>query len=777
MRYNKKMKIAFAALGLTAVVSPVSAQMLEEIVVTAQKRSENVQDVPISIQALSGAQIAKTGAVDFETLSDSLPNVDISRAPSIKKVSIRGLGSGAGNPAFEQSVGLYIDGIYASRVDLFQEPFLDIERLEVLKGPQGVLFGKNSIAGALAVHTTKPTDTFEGSLSASYEFEHDSYEVTGLVSGPLSDTLFGRIAIKDSSRGAYMDNGTTTGNDGGESEATTIRGSLLWDAGENTEVYLKVETSDSKDIGTPFQLEADFSAGTVPSLFLAGGREAVAGGALNTNPFSVPFFFNALAAGEEFKVNDVSFTNEDTGVDHEGENVTFQVTHNFGEHELVYIAGYAGFERLSVNDNDFSAAPDLITKDGRDFTQTSHEIRIASPKGETIEYIAGLYYLDRDFDRDSTVDAFGGSFIEATSLSQYDEESTSQAVFAQITWNITDSVRVSVGGRYSEEDKTATNGESRFDFGTTNAFSNPGLAGVLTNIFGDGDWTYERSIDESSFDPSLNVQWDVNDDAMAYVSVTKATKAGGFDASEGFNNPDVFIYDPEEATGFEVGLKMELLDGRARLNAAIFRTEFEDLQVSSFNPTANGTGSFVTTNAGEALSQGMELDGMLAVTESLTLGANVAYLQSEYGDYFTGCATNTVEAAKLNCVLQDGILQKDLDGFQTDNAPEWTGAVFGEYVIELDSVSAGVRVDASYKGETSLDPSQDSNLIEDAYTKVNVNFNLNSNDDTWSLGLGVYNLTDEQPVTFGGQAFALPGVYFKNFSRGREIKATATYRF
>ena len=773
MKHTNYRKHAIAvAVGLTIFVGSASAQELETITVTSQKRVENIQDVPISIQALSGADLAATGAVDFETLSDALINVDISTVPGIKKISIRGLGSGSGNPAFEQSVGLYIDGIYASRVDLFAEPFMDIERLEVLKGPQGVLFGKNSIAGALAIISAKPSDTFEGSISGNYEFEHDSYQVTGVLTGPLTDNLSARIAVRQASRGAYMEN-AGTGPDAGEDDNTTIRGSLLWEASDNTEVYLKVEHSDVKETGSPFEIFADYTPGSLPSI-------------LNTLPQGIVpeleitegLYHGSIAGGEDFILDSISHSNVDQGVDQQSDNVTLQVTHNIGEHELVYIGAYASFDKATKLDSDFSAVAGVATADDRDFNQTSHELRIVSPKGETFEYIAGLYYLDREFNTNLLTDAFGyHPFLQVTGRGIYAEESTSKAVFAQGTWNISEKFRVSAGVRYSEDDKDAKNAEERYEYQTTTPLAglNPFKYAVLESLFGPGDWSYTDSISEDSFDPSVNAQWDINDDTMAYINLTKATKSGGFDASESLNNPSVFAYKPEEATGFELGMKMDLLDGRGRLNVAIFKTDFDDLQVSSFVPSAGATGSFVTTNAGKAISQGVEMDGLFAVSDNLTVGANVGYLSSEYDEFFTACAANAIEAATLNCVMIDGVLQKDLSGFQTNNAPKWTGSVFAEYSTTIGEMNAGVRLDANYKDETSIDPSQDSNLIVDSYTKVNVNFTLES--DNWSVGLGVFNLTDEQPITFGGQAFAIPGAYWVNRGRGREVKATFTYWF
>ncbi|WP_159819283.1 TonB-dependent receptor [Colwellia sp. 20A7] len=770
---NFKKKAIALAIALTTLSGAANSAELEVIEVTSQKRVENLQNIAVSVIALSGEDIANTGATDFETISDALPNVDISSAPGIKKISIRGLGSGTGNPAFEQSVGLYVDGVYASRVDLFQEPFLDIDRLEVLKGPQGVLLGKNSIAGALSINSVKPTNVLEGSISAGYEFENESYQTTGIINVPITDNLAGRLAVKYSSTGAYLDNGSI-GNDATEAKATTIRGSLLWDASDDTQIYLKVETSDLDETGSPFQLEADRTPGSLPYIMdnTPPGSLGPAGG------LAEAYYRGSIAGGEDYIMNGTSYTNEDTILDQQSESVTFQVTHNIGDHELVYLAGYAGFDKEALIDQDFSATDILTTDETRDYKQLSHELRIVSPKGETIDYIAGIYYLDREFNQLSNVYAFGPiEALRATSQANYNEESTSKSAFGQVTWNIADNFRASVGGRYSEEKKTGTKGELRSEFRSTDPITDPIKAATLAALFGPGTWEYTRSITEYSFDPSFNVQWNIDSDKMAYFSWTKASKAGGFDASEGLNQPENFIYKPEEAAGIEFGLKMDLLENSARLNITIFRTEFDDLQVSSWDPTTGVSGAFVTTNAGKAISQGIEVDALYAVTDSLTVGGNVAYLQSEYDEFFTGCATNAVEAAKLGCEIIDGVSQKNLSGYQTESAPKWTGSIFGEYFTTIGGMNAKTLVNAIYKSETVLDPSQDSHLIEDGYVKVNVNFTLSSEDDVWAVDLGVYNLTDEQPTTFGGQAPFVPGTYWKNLGRGREIKANVTYRF
>ncbi|WP_268892444.1 TonB-dependent receptor [Colwellia sp. 20A7] len=175
------------------------------------------------------------------------------------------------------------------------------------------------------------------------------------------------------------------------------------------------------------------------------------------------------------------------------------------------------------------------------------------------------------------------------------------------------------------------------------------------------------------------------------------------------------------------------------------------------------------------MSQGIEVDGLLAVNDNLTIGASVGYLQAEYKEFNVSCPLNALEAAKVDCVEIDGELQQSLSGFQIENAPKLTGTMFAEYFTTISDMNAGVRLDANYKDDITLSTSQDSHLTEDAYTKVNINFTLTSAEDTWSASLGVFNLTDEQPITFGGETAFVPGLYYVGTERGREIKASATY--
>lgn len=768
----------FAACALPVILASSiesRAQQLEEIVVTAQKREQSAQDVPISITAVSGQQLRLSGAGNLEGLSDSLPNVDIADSPGVTRVVIRGLGSGTGNAAFEQSVGMFVDGIYASRAALFQAPFLDVQRIEVLKGPQGVLFGKNSIAGALSLVSNRPTENFEAEINASYDVEYGSREISGFISGPLTDDVYGRLSARVSADESYMSNGLL----GGEMPTTdtaVVRAMMIWDASDDTEVLLKVETSKLDENGSDWQVFADYSPGSLPYLLENSPASVPAAAALPAAIYGL-----GRAAGEDYVYDGVATPNYSGYLDQEADNITLQVTHTLGDHELVYLLGYGQYRREQFSDQDFMAPSVTRTTKTETFEQVSHELRIASAAGETFEYIAGLYYLDRDFDLDTDQHGFGFHPMLAFSANgEYREQGTSYSVFAQLSWNISDDWRASMGLRYSQEEKDASNYKLNrvYQSETSLQIADPARYARVGAVINYRDFSYADSRDESNLDPAFNVQWDFSDDGMAYVSLVAANKAGGFNTSESAGDMTNFGFEPESASSLEVGIKTELLDGRARLNASLFRTEFEDLQVGAFDPSVNG---FVVRNAAKAISQGLEVDGMYAFSESLTLGGSVAYLRAEYKDFTAGCPNNAVQAAKLDCYQNpngSGQLIQDLDGVQLENAPKLTASLFAEYSVPLtDDLLFGSRFDASYKDEASLDFSQDENLFADDYWRMNLRLSLSSMADSWTVAVTVFNLSDEQTATFGGQEFLLPGVYWSNRGRGREVELSATYRF
>ncbi len=238
-----KTALSMAVLSIAAVYpsSNLLAETfaLEEIVVTAQKREESLMDVPISVSAVGGEKMAEAGITELEGMTAYVPNLTMNQTGIGTIIAIRGISSGI-NQGFEQSVGQYVDGVYYGRAQLARAPFMDLDRVEVLRGPQSILFGKNSIAGAISMHTAKPTDEFEGSITGLYEPDHGEQDVRLVLSGPLTDNLSGRLAILDRTIDGYYDNDTLD-RDESDEDVSVIRGSLRWDANDDLTVNLKVE--------------------------------------------------------------------------------------------------------------------------------------------------------------------------------------------------------------------------------------------------------------------------------------------------------------------------------------------------------------------------------------------------------------------------------------------------------------------------------------------------------------------------------------------------------
>ncbi|BFM15103.1 TonB-dependent receptor [Maricurvus nonylphenolicus] len=778
MKPHKTFIAQAIAIALTATASNTYAEegfTLEEIVVTAQKRAESLQDVPISVNAVAGEFLENSGISNLEEMSAHVPNLNISNTPGANQIVMRGLGSGASADSFEQSVGLYVDGIYSARSRQFQVPFMDVERVEVLRGPQGVLFGKNSIAGAVSVISAKPTEEFEAEITGKYELEYGSYEVDTMVSGELTEGLYGRLAIKSADKGGYLDN-EALNEDQPEEDTEAVRGVLVWDATDETQVTLKLETAEFEQEGTSFQISDYDASASAPLDPVRAGLQALYQGALATS-------------GDDFELNDEIHSDQLSTTEIESDNVTLEVKHALDEYELTYLFGYSSYDMESASDQDFTDIDFMFVTASEEYDQVSHEIRLASPVGETFEYMLGAYYIDRELERPLTeryldlsvfpgagfvplpapFAAFSVADLSHNQVNSYTEDADSWSVFFQGTWNITDEVRATLGARYSEETK-----EARGIYQST-VVGDSSTAHPLANSFliglGIADSDLERKRTEENLDPSFNMQWDFSADGMAYFSWTKATKAGGFNSSHNTPDENNFEYEEEQAESFEIGVKLDLLDGRGRLNAAYFNTEFDDLQVSSFDGT-----NFVTGNAAKAKSQGVEVEAMLALTEEWTIGSNFAWLNAEY-DEFQGPCTSNVDEWGADCTASLGASQ-DLSGKSLEFAPEWSGNLFADYQTNLsDNLIFSARVDANYSDDYTLQPDQDSHNMQDSFWKVNLRVALSSADERWTVALLGTNLTDEETKSFGGAQLFIPGAYWANIAPPRQVQLSATYRF
>jgi iron complex outermembrane receptor protein len=795
---------AAIALSLTApAIAQDDSPALEEVMVTAQKRPQSLRDVPLSVNALSGEKIDSSGITNIETMADYIPSFNMTQTGIGTNIAIRGISSGV-NQGFEQSAAQFIDGIHYGRAQLSRAPFLDIERVEVLRGPQSILFGKNSTAGAISITTAKPGDELEGKLTALYEPEHGEQDVRLILSGPISDTVGGRLAILQSSIDGFMENTTLNRDESGDKNRV-IRATLQWQPSDLWDITLKVEDGTFDSNGR--NIEAvnavynpnpvyDKQGNLIEQISYADTLKY-----LTSNP---KYFLDTTHDWKRESNGDYSYN--DT------ENVTLTVERDLGEYTFTSVTGYNAYTYEELCDCDFTGAPGFNILSNEDYSQVSQELRIASPEDETFSYLGGVFFQGSNLKFHDVIGVPTDSFI-ATALStalrgasterNFEQDSNLYAVFGQATWNVTDLSRLILGARYTEETKEASRQQFHvtpsgaiLPLGTPNDPYNR-LWGVFKVEPYD---TINGDRDESSLTPQITFQHDLNGTDMIYASYTTGFKSGGFDVranahpdptvNNAFNiesdasttPPTVtikpiegtFEFEEEEVKNYEIGGKFVLAGGVAELNVALFRSEFTNMQTSQFD----GGVSFNVTNAGEATVQGLEVDGRWAASESILLRGGFAFIDFEYTDFKNSQCYFGQEDP-------DGDNICDATGKRREFTPELQGNVGIDHTIEFNN---GLKVvstfDVIYSADYLTTPSLDPKFKQDAYTKINARVALSGNDDKWELALIGKNLTDESIVTY---ANGLPVAtkltsntssgYYAFYERPRNIAIQGTIRF
>ena len=785
-------KITALALAL-APMAAFAQPMLEEVLVTAQKRTESLQDVPISISAMSGAKIEEQGITNLEELTLYIPNVNINQGQATPNLYIRGVGSGT-NAGFEQSVGMYIDGVYSGRGALAAVPLtMDLERVEVLKGPQGILFGKNTIGGAINITTAKPTFENEGMVEGLYSDDHGEQIYTAMLNGEITEKVAGRLAVRYDGMDGWWEN-KLTGGEGPNADNWYGRAALLFDVSDNIEVIAKYEYGDFQtddQASVVYQSDQPLNFEGEDVFPIVDDQDQAA--------YDLPNYSEVRTDVGALTVNwDVDFAN------------------------FTSITAYSKYDLDRQTNSDFSATPGLHRQQDEKFEQWSQELRLVSPGGETIDWIAGAYaeHAELEIARLTTAADFAQSGpLVVQSLvglpdtipvpSQFDQDTDAFAAFGQLTYNLTDTLRVTGGLRFSYEEKKL---DKRFTSEVGVRFGSAILAGNPLNngaiISDQRSHNFQGlSRDQDKWTWSLNTQWDATESSMLYASVSTGFKSGGFDeAYSGAgelirltddiltgvpngetipgNDSTILEYDDETVLAYEVGAKMRFLDGAAELNVALFRSEYDDLQTSSLIGDV-----FRVGNAGESVTQGVEIDGRWAITEHLTLGGSLAYLDASYDD-FTG-ATCTVPqqsdpAANPGCLNPDGSnIQPGGEGGQdlTDEdlvfAPEWSSNLNATYVYPFDNgLALETSIDMNYSDEFYSALDLDPNTKHDSATLWNARVALVGEDGKWSVAVLGKNLSDETTYAWRNDvALTDSNSYFGVPQRPRSVALQARYRF
>jgi len=690
--FRKFSSLAIAVAAVTGV-SGVQAAALEEIVVTAQKRTESLQDVPISITTLDGAKIEEAGINNLEDLTAFVPNLQLTENAVATSIVMRGVGPGA-NQSFEQSVGLYVDGIHLGKGRQTRTGLFDLERVEVLRGPQGVLFGKNTLAGAINVTSATPQvgEEMNGKIAVGVE-SNSGRSIEGNIEGSIGENTAVRFAFKDRQDDGYLEN-SFIGTEGPSTDETLWRLAVTMQPSDSTTIKFKHAEGDHVRVGgtavaSLIQPVQNVGAATglayaVINNIFPGLPAAAAAGDLDLYRDSITIGGNALAES----LGKATVPGEKPeGTDTQNSDTSLNIDVDFGDgYTFTSVTGYSEYEYEDGIDADFLPIQFIGRADISEFDQFSQEFRIASDPGNRFSYIAGAYYedgtqeIDRIVNFDGTLGvpgfiqavtgsptllavppataAFLGlppgvngltSFNQIARVSNWKQDTSAWAVFFQGEFQINDNWTVTAGVRYTEEDKDAdavtriTNDAG----GLANPSPNPLTGAVIRGV---APTTYDHAfVDSRTTDqvtPSFALEWDASDTSLYYLSYSEGFKSGGFNAVDD-QAPDLvngtgpiytvpgsgWSYEDETANSLALGGKHDLLDGAMTFNWEIFDSEYDNQQVSTFV----GIG-FEVRNAATSEVKGLEIDMRWQATDNLLVGANVAYLDAKYGAFPTaGC--------------------------------------------------------------------------------------------------------------------------------------------
>ncbi|WP_440877581.1 TonB-dependent receptor [Thalassotalea sp. PLHSN55] len=748
---------------------------LERITVTSQKRLESIQDIPTSIQAFSGENLEKASINNLLDMSESVPNVHITETSSSKRIFVRGIGSGT-NAGFEQSVAMYKDGIYLGRGHQAIFPFLDMQRIELVKGPQAVMFGKNATAGAFSMISNSPSDENEGSVSIEYgsDNEHRINVIGNLV---INDDLALRFAGFDSGMDGYVYNKARK-KDEPSTDSQGFRVSANWQVSDKLNALIKWEHATLDTQGSRYQYIIDTE-----------NRNAqIASDPSNLGNVGYRSFLLSDDSGLDY-VSAVSGDDHPNGLN-EGntttaDNAVLQLTYDLGLYEFSAITTYSEYDWTALFDADYAEISLIRQEHTEKYDQFTQEFRISSPTGNQLEYVAGLFYMNSSLDHPNDI-LLGASLLipelAGTSVgtnAQVNQDQESYSAFASLTWNMNSQWKSNLGLRYQHEQKDITSEQGVYALFAPNTpepiqqFANAAAPSIASNLSGAGQHDLVASRSESHWSPSISIQYLGFEDTMMFASAGIGYKAGGFDGS-GLNasmgnsiDPNSgFEFEDEKATNFELGIKSEVIKNTWEVNATLFHTIYDDLQVSEFNGNA-----FVVKNAAKTQVQGLEIDTRWMINDAWDLSANLALLDFEYQHYIA--ASPTVRQAELL-----GMESQDLSGQTGAFAPKYSGNIALNYHTEVASgypLSANLSVNFSddYFLEQDLDPISK----QDAYYKVNFRIELSDVDDAWRIALLGKNLTDEQ--TFA-QANDVPVIsYAHRFltERPRSFHLQASYNF
>jgi len=786
--------------------------IIEDILVTAQKRTERLKDVPISMSALGAEQLDQTGVRDLKSIADYIPNLQISQSNDFRSVvTIRGVGSQSRNIGFDARVGVYVDGVYMGQSPSLNQELLDLERVEVLRGPQGTLFGKNTVAGAISLVTKKPHEELSGQVGADFG-NLDYREFKGTVNIPISDKIFSKFAIAKADRDGYVEN-IVTGNNLMQVDTLAYR------------AQLRIQASDQ------LEFNASFDGLNSESLILVG------------EPVTDTFALIPVPIASEERVVAFDMDPDDKRDVYGGHfDINYEMDNGY---TLKSITGYRSTDAAYSNQTDYAPLDIVTIRFADNYKQFSQEIQLISPDDQKFVYMGGLYYYDQNAEsqRDANLgaDFLSGYFgvfgvpdflyetvrqtlgfgvpgeSKTTNFGQVDTKS--YAAYFNGSYQVTDKLKVGFGMRYSIENKDVnwtldgrasgrplaipdpfvnllgTDGEpigsilnldSVTDVGLYDAPTATTLAPFIDlndlafNIGSTGPDPLNPSPlindrQDKFFAPALSLMYAMTDDMNIYAKYSSGYKSGGFNLD--FINADELAanegleFDKETVDSFELGFKGSFLDNHLKLNVAGFIANYDDYQVNRFVDLGGGRTSIRIDNAAKVKTKGIEAEATWHATENLTFTGSIGVLDAIFDEFLEGGAGGS-----------------DVSGNRLPNATTFNAALSGQYYRELESINATFlfRADMTHRSGyfTTENNERTAPLAVggtvpfdyiDSMTMVNARVGLLSNDDSWEIYLWSKNLTNQRKYVDDLRDFFGTIARFPNLPRTYGIEAVFNF--
>ena len=731
-----------------------SSNVIEEVIVTARRRNESLQDVPIAITAFSGEQLDRIGADTLIAVGQSTPNVtlEVSRGTNTTITAfIRGVGQQDPVAGFEAGVGLYVDDVYLNRPQAAVLDIYDVDRIEVLRGPQGTLYGRNTIGGAIKYVTKGLSDEREAKIRASYGTANQmDLVLTG--STPLSDTFRVGGSIARLTRDGFGDNLNLPGVENYNKDVLGGRFSMEWDVTDSFNLRLSGDmVEDKSDPKQGHRLTVG----------------AVSGAPILDNVFDTRAGLNS--PGQKVDASGLALT------------ANWELSDTI---TLRNILSQRQDETTTPIDFDSLPVVDLDVPAIYENKQFSEELQLIY-ETDRLSGVAGLYWLDANaFNTFDVILAQLGDVLSLPGLNANtygDVDTKSWAAYADFSYSVTDAVSVSLGGRYTVDERTSRVLRTTYLGGASPALGGTGVPLVVTS-----DFLGSREFTE--FTPRASIAWEPNDDQNVYFTYSQGFKGGSFDPrGQTSAAPDIdgdgtvseaeifdfMAFDPEFVDTYEIGLKSSWMDGRVNTSVAVFFSDYTDVQIPGsygFDSDGDGTNDTfigVTSNAADADMTGIEFEGSALLSDAFTLGWAIGYLDAQFNEFIDATGANVA----------------DQRVFQ--NTPDLTASSTLTYQRSMDLFGNNgtlfVIGSASYRSEASQFEFPTVELDQPAFTLLDLSLVWEDNDGHWRAGLHGKNLTDEEYKVAGyyypAPTLGLEGSVTAFYGNPRTITATVEYSF